>query len=285
MIDRPQRAALMRPTIAGVRVVTWNLGYWTPSAVYNTLDNRKRAWRFLLSLDADVILVQESRPDDLAAVEKAESEYTVVGTIPARWRACSAVIAKKSLNPLATPRSGNWLGFLSGYVALATLTTPVGNVLVASVHTPAKVAEEPALCEDDHQLLRRAGCERAWYNDVAFGALDSLPEKAGFIFGGDWNTARLFDTIYPDGADGEAGASTQFFTRAAEHGWCESLRKFHPNEVRTYLKPGTQPYELDHVFTDAASHQRLTACEVIAGLPASEISDHAPVLLDFADAM
>jgi exonuclease III len=266
-----------------MRIVTWNLAYMTPGT-YKGAAIREQQWRFLLSLNADVMLLQECRPDDLRKVEDADARHVVVGSIPPRWIACSVVVAKEELSPLPLPRPGTLFECLSGYVALATVETPIGRLAVCSVHTPAReLLDPPLLSEQDHRQLRRVGAERAWYNDVAFAALDALPREAGFIFGGDWNVARLFDSNYPIGAEGGASA-TEFFRRAAERGWSETLRTFYPEEVRTYLKAGTAPYENDHVFTDAALHRRLTRCEVIEtidGPPVIELSDHAPIMAEF----
>ena len=263
-----------------MRVVTWNLAYWTPSAVYNTVGNRRRQWHFLLSLNADVILLQECRPGDLATVDDAASGYRTIGTIPNRWTACAAILARDELRLESAPRPGPWFDYLSGYLAVATICSPRGRVFVSSVHTPAKFVEDPSVTPEDHESLRRPSSDRAWHNDLAFAALDALPKEAGFIIGGDWNTARLFDQ-QPSDFEG-SGAGVEFFDRASKRGWAESLRKYHPAEIRTFLRPGTQPYELDHIFTDPGLNERLGRCEVLVGLPTDEMSDHAPVIAEFA---
>lgn len=110
-----------------------------------------------------------------------------------------------------------------------------------------------------------------------------MPKQSGFIFAGDWNTARLFDVIYPDGAEGGASGS-EFFRRAAERGWSETMRAFRPEEVRTFLRVGTAPYQNDHIFTDRWLHEHCTSCDVIEtidGRPVVEISDHAPIMAEF----
>jgi exonuclease III len=266
-----------------VRVVTWNLGYWTPGK-FNSIANRQRQWRFLLRLAPDLMLLQECRPEDLATVDGA-APYEVVGAIPKRWTACSAVVAKRDLDPLAAERPGPWFEFLSGYVALSTIATEIGRLLVASVHTPARVVEDPCLTDADHATLRRPGVGHAWHNDLAFAAIAALQKEAGFIVGGDWNTARLFDTVHPEGTADGAMAGGEFFTRAASHGWVETMRQKWPDEVQTYLKTGVAAYELDHVFTDAALAKQFEDCKVVLdidGTPAANVSDHAPVVTDFS---
>ena len=102
-----------------------------------------------------------------------------------------------------------------------------------------------------------------------------------FIVGGDWNNAVLFDTIYPPATADGPGPSTEFFARRAESGWHHALRRFHPEELRTYLEPGAAPYELDHIFTDAELHSELVACDVLDGPVLTGLSDHAPLLAEF----
>jgi exonuclease III len=264
-----------------MRVVTWNLGYWTPGP-YNAVANREKQWQFLLGLNADVICVQECRPQDLQD-HTSSADYKMVGSIPDRWTACSAVVARTELSPMPVPRTGALLEALSGYVAVASVSTAKGTYVIASVQAPARPVEDALLSDGDHLQLRRKGGKRALYNDLAFAALDTLPKEDGFIFAGDWNTARLFDKVYAGVAE-DGASSTEFFTRAAERGWMESLRTRYPDEVRTFLKPGTAAYQDDHVFTDAGTHERLVSSEVLYtldGWNAVDLSDHAPITVDF----
>jgi exonuclease III len=263
-----------------MHVVTWNLGFMTP-ATYKAPAIRQRQWRFLLSLNADVMFLQECRPDDLSEVEQPHGRYEIVGSIPSRGIACSAVVAKAELHPAAAPRAGALFECLGAYVALAFVETAMGRLLVCSVHTPAQDVRDPRITDDEHRRMRRSGGVGAWYNDVAFAALDALPKESGFIFAGDWNTARRFDETYPGGG-AEGGASgAEFFRRAVERGWSETMRAVYPDEVPTFLRA---PCENDHIFTDGRLHQRLSECEVIYvidGAPAVDLSDHAPIVADF----
>jgi endonuclease/exonuclease/phosphatase family metal-dependent hydrolase len=257
-------------------VVTWNLAYMTP-ATYRADLIRERQWRFLFGLDADVMMLQECRPNDLAGFEPDHAHYEIVGSIPPRRSACSAVVAKTELHLTAASLPGALFECLRGYLAVASVDTPFVRLLVASVHTPAQDVRDPHITDELHSRLRRSGGVRAWYNDVAFAALDAVPKESGFIFAGDWNTARRFDETYPGG-----GASgTEFFDRAAERGWSDTMHLHNPNEVPTFLPA---PYENDRIFTDGRLHQRLEAYEVhhrIGGAPAVELSDHAPIVADW----
>lgn len=262
-----------------LRVVSWNLGYWTPGAGYKTIVNRTRQWEWLASLDPDLVLVQECRPEDVVSKLPAEASdrYVVIGEIPRGWTACSAVVARRDLDPRPVACEGKLRAILSGYLALAAVTLPDGmTALAASVHTPARQVEAGLLDAGEFYHLCRPELGEVWHNDVAVGVLDPLAAQFGaFIVGGDWNTCRAFDR-YPE--FGEPSCEAWFADRA-EAGWCEALRKFSAEEQRTYLKPGTRPFELDHVFTDRTTHESLSLCRVET-LPEG-LSDHAPIIAEY----
>jgi len=263
-----------------MRVVSWNLAYWKPGR-YKTVENRRRQWSYLLGLEPDVALLQECRPTDLQkfASESAQAEYSVIGTIPHKWTACSAILVRRELRAEPDTRPDPWLDALSGYVARARIAhSAIGEVCVASVHAIAKEANYPSLSDADHLRIKRSGCKRAWNNDVAASALRGWAEGSEFVIGGDWNTARAFDEMYGEQWP-EAGR--EFFEVTARWGWCESLRKFHPDEVRTYLDSKSAPYELDHLFTSQRLEHQLEKCDVVTDSAITELSDHAPIVAEF----
>jgi endonuclease/exonuclease/phosphatase family metal-dependent hydrolase len=148
-------------------------------------------------------------------------------------------------------------------------------VTVSGVVTQIKARHEGTRFDSD-VFLRRRGCELACYCDLTAHALKPWVGDR-FIVSGDWNTARLFDEMYP-GKWPEAGPD--FFAATASWGWSESLRKFHQHEIRTYLDPESAPYELDHLFTDDRLNAALTRCDVIEEPALRELSDHAPLIAE-----
>ncbi|NCT90981.1 hypothetical protein GXB85_08485 [Cellulomonas sp. APG4] len=267
-----------------MRVVTWNLAYMKPSR-HKTPANRRRQWALLAALAPDVALLQECRPADLAALAPSwmAQEYTIVGAARPGGTACAAVLARTEHALVAVDghelgdTSARWLEFLAGYVAPARLVVEGVPINVASVHALAGEVDHPAITAEDHEALRRPCASRAYFNDVAAGALTPLTEDARFVIGGDWNVAALFDTTYP----ATAPASSQFFAGRQAGGWHHALRKFEPDEVRTYVEPSSAPYELDHLFTDAELHDALVACHVVRDAGFDGLSDHVPVVAEF----
>lgn len=266
-----------------MRIVTWNMAYWKPGR-YNSIENRRRQWAFAFSLGADVLLLQECRPPDFEAFAPAwaRNEYAIIGSIPERWTASSAVVARATYSPTAIPPDDHpWFEYLSGYVVRAHLDHPsFGGIRVASVHAIAKDVDDACLDEEGHARIKQPGCARAWHCDLAAnGLFDWVGDQ--FVVGGDWNNARLFDTNY---GDRWPRAARDFFASTKAHGWAESMRKFHDEEVQTYLDPASAPYQLDHLFTDAVLDHTLHRCEVINDALIRELSDHAPIVADFEDA-
>jgi exonuclease III len=64
-----------------MRVVSWNLAYMKP-ARFKEVENRHRQWEFLRSLQPDIAMLQECRPEDLTNLAPFEmkNEYKILFT-------------------------------------------------------------------------------------------------------------------------------------------------------------------------------------------------------------
>jgi len=260
-----------------MRVVSWNLAYMKP-ARFKEVENRRRQWEFLGDLQPDIAMLQECRPEDLINLAPFEmkNEYKVLAKIPLKWSACSALLLRSDFIAEHLPSSSPWLEYLSGYLCLASINIYRRKILIVSVHTPAKVVNDPRVSQDDHIKIKRPSLELAWHNDLAVAALADISVGFdGFIISGDWNTARLFDKIMG------GTACAEFFAMRTDNGWYESLRKFYADEVQTFLAPKGKPYELDHMFTDSALYEKLVRCEVMRSEMSDDLSDHAPIVANF----
>jgi exonuclease III len=251
-------------------------------AKFKRVENRRRQWKFLGDLQPDIAMLQECRPKDIINLAPLElkNEYKVLGKIPLYWSACSAILLRSYFSAEHLTPSSPWLEYLSGYLCLASSNIYGRRILIASVHTPAKVVNDPRVSKDDHTKIKRPSLELAWHNDLAAAALAAaLADKSvgfdGFIISGDWNTARLFDKTMG------GTACAEFFAMRANNGWCESLRKFYSDEVQTYCDPPKKRYELDHMFTDSALYEKLVSCEVMRCEMIDNLSDHAPIVANF----
>jgi len=229
-----------------------------------------QAWHYLLGLAPDIALLQEALPPGWVRTE---------GTLvhgPITWWGSVIFSPRLPLERFRLPEESN-LHALGRYLAFATASLPDGSdALIASVHAVARKATKAQLGSLDAAVVSRRSAGRPRVNDVVFAGIEPIVREKPFIVSGDWNTARLFDSVY----EGTAGA--EFFDRAGERAWFECARKMHPEEVRTWFRPGNRPYQLDHAFCDAALWERLK--DVRVGTDAAEelgLSDHAPLILDF----
>jgi len=117
---------------------------------------------------------------------------------------------------------------------------------------------------------------RVWHSDLIYGAVKQLPPVAeNFIFGGDWNTSRLFDKVY-----GPRG-NQEFFDRMEAAGLVETFRLFYTEEIQTWFKKSNSPYQLDHLFSDRTMSKTVRNCMVDSKPALEGLSDHAMLVVDF----
>jgi len=198
----------------------------------------------------------------------------------------SAIVARPEfgLRPLAELVDDDpWLRVLYDYVIVGEIDLPDGSpVRVASIHAIARElgpwlaswGKEQVVPDDARSALAVPGIE-AWVADLAFEAVRRNVEGGRFIAGGDWNTSRLFDEddTWP------VPANTLFFKRMRDADWAD-CHGGKPEE-RSYLKAGTRPLQLDHLFCDRTTAGSLTECSVWLDHAVAEASDHAPLVADF----
>jgi exonuclease III len=266
------------------RVVCWNLAYGKPGR-FHSHENRRRQWALLGALAPDIALLQECRPTDLEGHAPAwmADVYRCVGLLQPGWKLCTSVLVRdplkvEPLDPAAYPDpERRWLEYMFGAVVAAIVRCDGVEFAVASVHAAGGELSDTAITSADHEQVRRTTLRRAWYNDLAAAALVPFVQGRRFLVGGDWNTALVFDEMYPS----RAGASAaEFFERRRAAGWCDAMRKFHDDEVRTYLDPRSGSYELDRVFIDPTTFDTLVGCHGLDDAALSGLSDHAPVVVE-----
>jgi endonuclease/exonuclease/phosphatase family metal-dependent hydrolase len=275
-----------------VRVVSWNLAYGKPGR-FKTIENRRKQWALLAALAPDIALLQECRPNDLAAHAPAwmADEYTCAGLLArgSMLRASLLVRRPHTVEELAfTQLADHERGWSSelhdGVVAAADVEIAGVQFAVASVHAPAtQLPLSDGVDAANRRQLGRTGLEKVWHNDLIAAILEPWVAGRRFIVGGDWNNSPLFDVNYPRRSDAAIGPSSSFFARRTSAGWHDSMRRFHAGEVPTYLDSRSAPYELDRVFIDATSYDVLVGCHALNGPAFRALSDHAPVVVDFAD--
>lgn len=100
------------------------------------------------------------------------------------------------------------------------------------------------------------------------------------MWGGDFNSDPRMDDI-----SSFAGGNRRMFEVYHEAGARDLRERFHDVHQQTFFAPGRRPYQLDHVFADAATERRVTSWRVDAAVAADapRYSDHAPIIIDVRD--
>jgi len=249
-----------------MRIVSWNLARNSTSRSWSV---HERAWHYLAALDPDIALLQEVTPPDWAL-----ERWSVVQPSTSPWG--SAILARHGLE--LRPGPTDWHGGFEQGVLLATgeVAPAQGTeLLLGSVHTVIGKARADVLVGFDPLRIKRPTEPVAYKNDVAYALYRDRVHGRRFIVSGDWNIARLWDTLHPGAHE------TDFFTRAEADGWVDCYRLFNEDEGRTWFRGRDAPYQLDHAFCDPETARLLRSC-YIDPYPAEKLmlSDHAPLILE-----
>jgi endonuclease/exonuclease/phosphatase (EEP) superfamily protein YafD len=222
------------------RIVTWNMGY--------RVSTHDDAWRYLFDdngeVRADVALVQEC-----VLPEWVRQEYSHVWK-PA-WRTTkwgTAIVARNAtvLTELTGPNE--FSRYVTGHVSLAST-----RFLVASIHA----ATEPRVIPPLQEIFR---------------ALAPLRGER-FIVGGDFNTARSAEQVWPGYGHAE------FWSGLDDNGYVSCYLHEHGEEAMTYAHPrGRFRGQADHLLVDEPTASTWTLrCRV---LDDRSLSDHRPLMLE-----
>lgn len=254
-----------------MRILTWNMARGPRR---KELDGDP--WAVLAALEPDIALLQECRPPPgrpppghLHFVPSAQGWGTAI------WSRFP-LATTGDLPDGAEAERALARGALEGYVASAEVQVQAeAPILCVCVHAYPAAVKKQFLAGIDSATVKPPLQSKVWPGDLAWWTTSHLPSRGcPAVLGGDWNTARLFDRVYrPRG-------NQQFFDRMQASGWHEAMRKFNPDEVRTYFCKGRGPYQLDHVFLTSDLFARLTGASVAATEDVLRASDHAPVVLE-----
>lgn len=110
--------------------------------------------------------------------------------------------------------------------------------------------------------------------------LESMSAGHSAIIGGDLNSARLAEKVWPGNGHGP------FFERIDRGDcWIDCCRCFHPEEVQTFFRDNTANQFQDvHIFASFDLRDRIRACDVVNNELTHKVSDHIPLVaqLDFS---
>ncbi|MBM4309172.1 MAG: hypothetical protein FJ115_14290 [Deltaproteobacteria bacterium] len=224
-----------------MKIVTWNLGYWLHSFSHH------EAWAYLCNeIKPDLAFLQEVKPPAWVPRHTLIFEEINRGWGTAIY-APSLILSKKlfSLYP--------------GRVAAASIVFNKSlSIFVASIHAPIiKNRVFPHL-------------------DNIFKELESCHASNSVIVGGDLNSARLAEKVWPGHGHGP------FFRRIDQgDSWVDCCRKFNAEEIQTFFwNKSKHPFQDDHIFVSRDLSDSIRSCTVLNNDLTRSLSDHIPLIAE-----
>jgi exonuclease III len=250
---------------------------------------QERSWHLLASYDPDIALVQEA--ETTAIPEWARQRWSIVEGDPsflggayAGWGSLIAARPSLNLRPRTDLVEPRYLQMVYDYAVFGEVDLPDGTrALVSSIHVPARTITDyfdTCMPHSGRPTLEEMNSmsqpdDEPWALDLFFAVIASAVKRQRFIVGGDWNNSRLFDFD----RKGKLPTATMFFTRARGAGWfdCHGQK----NEERSFLDYSKRPHQLDHLFCDRKTFEKMVDCNVRVDWVVHELSDHAPLVTNF----
>ena len=224
-----------------MKILTWNLGYWQHSSLHD------EAWNYLCNdIKPDIAFLQEVRPPSWIPHRALLFEEITRGWGTAIF-APSLLLQKEDFS------------LYPGRVAAASIVLEKNLPLfVASIHAPII---------NDRVFPHLA---------KIFAELESHHACNSVVVGGDLNSARLAEKVWPRHGHGP-------FFEQIDRGdpWVDCCRKFHPTEIQTFFRANcSNPFQDDHIFTSCDLENRIRSASVINNEPTRRVSDHIPLVVE-----
>ncbi|MCX7000553.1 MAG: hypothetical protein NT106_09715 [Candidatus Sumerlaeota bacterium] len=224
-----------------MRILTWNLGYWQHSSQHD------KAWDYLCNdIKADIALLQEVKPPS--------------------WLPCHTIVFEEITRGWGTaiyipllPLSRGYLSRYPGRVALAyTILDGDFPLFIASIHAPII---------NGHVFPH--------LNNI-FAELESKKHVSSAVIGGDLNSARLAEKVWPGNGHGP------FFERIdSGDPWIDCCRRFNTVELQTFFRDTcVYPFQDDHIFASRDLSGCIRTCNVMNNDLTRSVSDHIPLIVE-----
>lgn len=244
------------------------------------LRGHDEAWAHLRARDDwDVALLQETREPPRWVIAEGGAwvwrpKYADQQRARPLW-GCAVVTRDLALAPVEPDARFPWLRARGGSTAIARAAE--APVWLASVHLHARRVPDEVVARctvDGIEITTPDGS--VWETNVIPYELHRLFGEETFLWGGDFNADPRMDEIR-----GFTGGNRRCFEVYREAGSHDTRERFHDDYQRTYFHPRRRAYQLDHVFADPATADRVTSWRVDPDPSTGDapLSDHAPVLV------
>jgi exonuclease III len=109
-----------------------------------------------------------------------------------------------------------------------------------------------------------------------FDELELLFAGRTAIVGGDLNSARLAEVVWPGHGHGP------FFARVERGPFVDCHRRFQQKEVQTFFRADSlHPFQDDHLLVTPDLSAHLVSCDVLLDETTRRVSDHIPLVATF----
>jgi len=224
-----------------IKLVTWNMGYWQYRSKH------PEAWKYLRdSIRPDIALLQETRPPALDGDERV-----ILNEIHQGWG--TAVYVRS----LQAASSADFDRYPTRVVAAGVHLSSNKTMFVVSIHAPI------------------IGNRVFPHLSNIFDDIESELADESCIVGGDLNSARLAEKVWPNYGHGP------FFERLDQSWLVDCRKKFYPEEVQTIFRPKQfYPFQDDHIFVSRDLAEKVVEYQVLNSDIARTVSDHIPVVVE-----
>lgn len=223
-----------------MKVVTWNLGYWQHRQMH------EKAWDYLKEqLKPDLALLQEVKQI------KKGNENLLFKKIHQNWG--TAIYARNMPLKEITVESKH-----NDRLIAALVEHKQGKKIAAvSVHAPIIGGRVFPHLEEIFQGIETIVCEKT------------------FIVGGDLNTARLAEKVWPKHGHGI------FFEKLERSIFFDCHHKFHDREEQTFFRKGSKyEFQDDHLFVSRDLADCVKSCHALNNEITRSVSDHIPIVAE-----
>ena len=224
-----------------LKIITWNLGFWQHRSTHC------EAWAYLRNqIEPDLALLQEVSPAKLNS-----NEYLLFKQVHQNWGTAlyTRNMALEEL-PLAEEYPGR--------VSVASFKIAAQQEIIAvSIHAPIINGRV-------FPYLARI-----------FDEIERTVNGRTFIVGGDLNTARLAEKVWPRHGHGA------FFDRMTNSIFFDCHQNFHGREEQTFFRDNSKYlFQDDHVFVSHDLAGRVKSCYVLNNEVVRGLSDHIPLVVE-----
>jgi exonuclease III len=264
------------------RVVAWNCRRASLGSA---------AWDYLLELNPDVALLQETGliPDRVAAAYETAIATPVTDSGKPQGFRTAVMVKGTILGELELRVPVEWVArelefFRGNFVAKRAVLHNGFKLDLISVYSPAFPIDKSRLAGVDTSGIQLIHNRDVWATEILWACLSSMAirETDCLIVGGDFNSSETFDTMWGKSPRG----NLEIIERMDALGLRDCLRSFQGKLTPTFRSSnGTIIHQIDHMYATRAMLNRLIRCHVgsadrVFGTR-PYLSDHLPIVADF----